>query len=148
MHFLRTGFGRENSFAIATWQQKSQIITNRTIQTADLVRFRVFSPQMCLFQLWFFSHRLPLFWPYSPGPAVRLLTIGEYVSQPSFNWLLSWCFFLYRTTHITIVCRPRVWPTGDVAPQCVNKQIFLQSICAVCVYVGNLLAENRKWQEC
>ena len=56
------------------------------------MRFRGFSLRLCLFQLWIFSHRLPLFWPYSPGP-VHLLTIGEYVSQPSFNWLLSWCFF-------------------------------------------------------
>ena len=29
MHFFRTGFGRENIFAVATWQQKSQIMTNR-----------------------------------------------------------------------------------------------------------------------
>ena len=45
-----------------------------------------------LFQLRGFSHRLPSFWPYSPGP-VRLHSIGEYVYQPSFNWLLSWWVF-------------------------------------------------------
>ena len=139
MHFLRTGFGRENSFAIATWQQKSQIITNRTIQTADLVRFRGFSPQMCHKCVTPTAFILALF----PGACAFAYDRG--VRFPAFFQLTSFLmFFLYRATHITIVCRPRVWPTGDVAPQCVNKRIFLQSICAVCVYVGNLLAENRK----
>ena len=64
----------------------------------------------------FFSHWLPSFWPYSQGP-VCLHTIGKYVSQT-----FSIVFFLagFFVPHISIVCWPRVWPTGDIV-QCVNK---------------------------
>ena len=103
---------------------------------------------------WFFAPVVPIsalnfFTPTAfilalfPGACAFAYDRG--VRFPAFFQLTSFLmFFLYRATHITIVCRPRVWPTGDVAPQCVNKRIFQQSICAACVYVGNLLAENRK----
>ena len=54
--------------------------------------------------VFFVSHRMLLFWPYSPGP-VPLHTIGVYVSQPSFNWLLlCWVLpFSVGSTRVTLL---------------------------------------------
>ena len=85
----------------------SLILSSCSIQTADLVQFP--APDVRYFSSEFF-HTCFHFRLVHPGPA-RLHTMRDYVSQPSFNWLIS-CW----VAHISFVCRPRVWPTGDVAP--------------------------------
>ena len=97
MHFFRTGFGRENSFAIATWQQKSQIITNRTIQTADLVRFRGFSPQMCHKCVTPTAFILALF----PGACAFAYDRG--VRFPAFFQLTSFLIFFCTGQHTSLL---------------------------------------------
>ena len=80
------------------------------------------------------------FWPYFSGP-VRLHTIGEYVSQVSFNWLLPcWVFRTGQRTSVLFFG----FVFGRLVTQCDNKRIFQQSICVVwlCVYVANFLADN------
>ena len=71
--------------------------------TAGPVCFRL---QLWVFPFFvlFVSHRMLLFWPYSPGP-VPLHTIGVYVSQPSFNWLLlCWVLpFSVGSTRVTLL---------------------------------------------
>ena len=92
-----------------------------------------------------FSHRMPSFCPYFPGP-VHLHSIGVYVSQPSFNWLLlCWVFLTGKRTSV-FTCLADWWrraTTTDIL-QCVNKRIFQQSICVVCGLFGNLLVEIDK----